>query len=489
MSRSSVDGGTRVERAPSERRLTLRRRLPRAAEIAALALLAAAVAWTGCDRTPARPNIVIIVLDTVRRDHTGVAREGTSATPVLDGLAAEGTTFTNVWANGPWTVPSHASMFSGLLPSSHKCTGHNHLFRTTSPTFAERLRDEGYETAAFYSNPWLGDKLTGMLRGFEQFAVDPEDEMEVFHRGDQGGSRTAANVQEWLAERAAGRPFLMFVNLLEPHLPYDPPEEYRRTHLPDLRPDDVFKTAWALEFNAGILAPERVDFERLGRLYAGDVSTADGYLGTILDALNEHVDMENTVVVVTSDHGENLGDHGFMDHQFGLFETLIEVPLVVLAPGLIPPGRRDDPAMLSDLYDTVLDVAGVAEGPDTPHSRSLAGPPARPDRPMISEYTGANARLIEALKELNPDLDTSRVELAFSKVRVGSVELTVASDGSRTLYDVAADPLRTKNLADERPGLVNVLLDVMPVVELPPGTELEIDEEMRERLRSLGYIR
>lgn len=467
--------------------MTRRRR--RAVEFVALAVMAAAVTWTACERRPARPNIVLVVLDTVRRDYTDLGGSDASSTPVLDRLAAEGTAFTNVWANGPWTVPSHASIFSGLLPSSHRCTGHNHLFETESPTFAELLSESGYETAAFFSNPWLTSRLTGMLRGFEEHCVNPVDGMTIFHRGDQGGPETIRNVEEWLSERDRSRPFLLFVNFLEPHLPYDPPDEYREAHLADLPADEVFETMWALEYNAGVRSFDGADMGRAARLYAGDVHTADGHLGDVLELLGQLAEEENTVVMVTSDHGENLGDYGFMDHQFGLFETLIEVPLVIRAPGRLPPGRRDDPVMLSDLYDTVLELAEIEEGPDTPHSRSLLGPPANPDRPIVAEYIGANAALLRALRELNPDLDTSRVELAFSKVRVDSMEFTVASDGSQTLFDLAADPERTRDIAAERQGVTNLLFELMPAVTLVGGGESEVDEEMREWLRSLGYIR
>lgn len=466
-----------------------RRALSPGAQIAALAVLAAAVAWSACSRHPSRPNVVLVVLDTVRRDYVGPGAGGVSNTPVLDGLAREGTTFTDVWANAPWTVPSHASIFSGLLPSSHQCTGRSFRFAVMSPTLAELLVDSGYEAEAFYSNPWLTDKLTGMLRGFEQHIAGPDDDTDIFNRGEQGGPQTVRNVSKWLSRRDRSRPFLLFVNFLEPHLPYDPPVDYRRKYLADLPPDAVFETRWALEFNAGALPAEDVDFERARRLYAGDVHTADQYLGNVIRLVSENAPGEDTIIIVTSDHGENLGDHNLMDHQFGLFETLIEVPLVIKAPGRLEPGSRDDPVMLTDLYDTVLELAGVTDGPDTPHSRSLLGSPASPDRPLIAEYSGANASLVHALLELNPDVDTSRIELAFSKVRVDTLEFAVASDGSRTLYDLASDPGRTRNLADERPGQANVLFDLMPLVQRVDEEEVEVDEEMREWLRSLGYIR
>ena len=454
----------------------------------ALAVLTAAL-LVSCSQPEPRTNIVIIVLDTVRLDYTGSGGTDGRLTPELDGLAVEGTVFTRAWSNAPWTVPSHASMFTGLLPSSHKCNGRNFTFLSPEPTFAELLSKSGYQTVAFFSNPWLSDKLTGMLRGFEERHVESGDGTEILTTVDQGGGRTVANVSAWLSGRSDERPFLMFVNLLEPHLPYHPPLDYREALLSDIPRDYVITAAMAQKWNAGLLGPDQIDFERVGRLYGGDVNTADRYLGEILRLLKERDIFEDAVVIVTSDHGENLGDHGYMDHQFGVFASLIDVPLVVRAPGLLPPGVREDPVMLTDVYDTVLEAAGVMTGPETPHSHSLLGPPADAARPQIAEYSGANPELVKYLRQLNPLHDTSRQEVAFSKIRVDSLEFTVGTDGSRLLYDLKNDPGRELDLAPGNPAVVGALFELLPAVRHADGVEVEIDDETRESLRSLGYIR
>ena len=256
--------------------------------MAAAAVVGALLLSLSCSRARERPNIVIVVLDTVRLDHTGLGSSGTSSTPNLDRLASEGTAFSRAWATGPWTVPSHASLFSGLLPSSHRCTGRTWRFTSPEPTFAEVLRDAGYETVAFYSNPWLTDQLTGMLRGFEKQEDESGGSTYIMIQSDQGGLATVANVGRWLASRSDDRPFLMFVNILEPHLPYDPPRAYRREHLPDLSPDDIVPAGLADEVNSGLLDVGDIDLDRVRRLYAGDVHTADRHLGSILQLLRDH---------------------------------------------------------------------------------------------------------------------------------------------------------------------------------------------------------
>jgi len=454
-----------------------------------LAAFAGIVLTVSCSHEPKRPNIVIVVLDTVRLDYTGPGGTGADLTPALDKLAEEGTVFTRAWSNAPWTPPSHASMFSGLLPSSHRCTGRNYDFLSGEPTFAELLGESGYETIAFFSNPCLTDRMTGMLRGFETRHVEAGRGTEILARVDQGGGRTVENISTWLGGRSDERPFLMFVNLLEAHLPFHPPVDYRQARLPDIPRDYMVTTSMAHELNAGLHADGSIDFDRVGRLYGGDVNTADRYLGEVVRLLKESGVYEDAVVVVTSDHGENLGDHGFMAHQFGVFPSLIDVPLVVRAPELLPPGARDDPVMLTDIYDTVLDAAGIDSGPETPHSRSLFDGPAAASRPQIAEYAGANPALVKHLRYLNPAHDTTRQEAAFAKVRIDSLELTVGSDGSEELYDLKNDPGREVNLAPSNPAVVSTLLEVLPSMRRTDGVEIEIDEEMREWLRSLGYIR
>jgi len=455
--------------------------------VSAVAVAATLIFLASCARAPAGPNIIVVVLDTVRIDRTG-AGDGTSVTPALDALGDEGLVFTRAWANGSWTVPSHASIFTGLLPSSHQCTSRRFAFLPGSPTFAELLSAKGYETAAFFSNPWLSDRLTGMLVGFDERFSETGKGTEILSLTDQGGSRTLANFTRWLNERRDGRPFLVFVNFLEAHLPYDPPDDYRQEFLADTPPGFVVTTDWAQRYNARVAMATDEEIERAARFYDGDVNTSDRYLGELLRQLREHGLYDDSVIIVTSDHGENLGDHGFLDHQFGVFETLIEVPLVVRAPGTERAGSSDVPVMLCDIYDTIVELAGVDGPPETPHSRSLLSGPFEPARPQIAEYAGANRELLKHLQSLNPALDLTLYQTAYAKVRVENMELTVGTDGSLELYDLEGDPDRTANLAGSDPDAVTALRALLPAEEWREPENARIDEEMRDQLRSLGYV-
>lgn len=491
---------------------------------ALLAGAAALLAGGGCARRPAAPHVLLVVLDTVRRDFTDAGPEGGPGfTPCLARLAREGVVYTNAWSVSPWTVPSHASLFTGLLPSQHGCTGLDHRFAPPQPTLAEALGEAGYETAAFYSNPWLADRTTGLLRGFARQYETPIGGMGrlVSPAGDQGGRSSLGHFAAWLEARDRRRPFFAFVNFLEAHLAYDPPADYRAAHLADLPPADAVSIAWGHEFNAGLHPPEFVDWLRVRRLYGGDVNTADRLLDGLLQLLRQHGLYEETVIIVTSDHGENLGEHGLLEHQFSVHETVLAVPLVIRAPVLERHGMAllagaggalPSPHMLTDLYDAVLAIAGLPPvSTDPPDARRLVfrrlpgeewlAVPLDRDRPLVAEYEGPSGGLLGMLRQLNPQLDPARLAPAYRTVRSRDWRWTVGSDGSRRLHDVARDPLQGRDLSAEHPRVAARLDSLLAAATggrplgswgragAAGGGAEGLDEATRRQLRSLGYVR
>jgi arylsulfatase A-like enzyme len=409
-------------------------------------------------------------------------------TPALRGLASEGTTFTSAWANAPWTVPSHASIFTGQLPSTHRCTGRNWRFAYRGPTLAERLNEGGYRTMAFFSNPWLTDRLTGVMRGFDEQYVDPRILGRAFNAPDQGGVKTVDVIDEWLGRADRDRPFLMFVNILEAHLPYAPTRRYREAFLPGVDPWEYVHSELADSVNARLKDPGDVDWEHVRRMYAGDVSHADDLLGSLLEVLDTHDLYEDTIIIVTSDHGELIGEHGFFEHQFGVYEELLAVPLVIRAPGRLEPGVRRDPAMLSDLYATVLDCAGLDPGVDPAGSRSLLEEPAADDRPVFAEYAGPSRPLQNKLRAIAPRLEAPFLTTAYLTVRVGGLRLTLGSDGTSTLQDLSENPMPEDELRRRGDALEATLRGLLPQSG-PSMGRVDTDPELEQRLRSLGYVR
>jgi arylsulfatase A-like enzyme len=462
----------------------------------AVVLLTITQVFCGCGKPDQQPNIVFVVLDTVRDDFTGLGDSTRPLTPNLTSLAQQSTVFKNAWANSPWTVPSHASFFTGHLSSGHGCTHQHPRLDTSAPTLAELLSRAGYQTAAFFSNPWLSDRTTGLLRGFavKQQAPPaggiPNDPGR--YRGDQGGRASVFSFRDWLQRRKASTPFFVFVNFLEAHLPYDPPPDLLNRLGGSLSLDDFVSGEWGMEFQAGLHPFAEVDWQRLRNLYAGDVMSTDRLLGGLLRVLESEGLLEQTILIIASDHGENLGDHGLVDHQFSVHETLLAVPLLVKAPGSITPGERNEPVMLTDLFATVVDFAGLEDISVPASSRSLVDAPAPAHRPLFAEYARPQDHLLNSLRALNPEVDLPRLERSFQTVRVGDLRLTLDSDGGRELYNLAADPAQDVNLADTQPeqaaALQALIERLLPVASGATGEKLELDEQTRKQLRSLGYV-
>jgi len=452
------------------------------------------VLLSGCTDQKPQPNIVLVVLDTVRDDLDHLSAE---ARPNLQALAAESTVFNNAWATAPWTVPSHASMFTGMLSAGHHCTHQNPHLDADKTTLAELLTAKGYATAAFYSNPWLSDRTTGLLRGFALRQEAPvaggiENDPGTW-RGDQGGRASVTYFRRWVKNQSATQPFFAFVNLLEAHLPYDPSPQIRRIHLPNRTEDEMIPAGWGLEYQAGLHEFGDVDWQQVQDLYWGDVSTVDHLLSGITAALQEFGLADNTVLIVCSDHGEILGEHEIVEHQFSLNEILLAVPLLIRAPGYLAVGERDDPVLLSDVFATVRDLAQIKGGEVPAHSRSLLGDPAPMSRPLVAEYAQPQKSLLSSLQLLNPALVPDKYERSLRSIRVADVRLTLASDGEVQLHDLARDPQQEQNLFATRSADVKALRELMKqeLSEYRPGgrSEVQLDEATREQLRSLGYVR
>jgi len=468
--------------------MSMRTNLPLALAMAML------VFGAGCGPRKPRPNIVLVVMDTVRHDLDTLDSVGR---PTLRALARESTVFDNAWSCAPWTVPSHASMFTGMLASGHHCTHQNPHLDAEKTTLAELLTAQGYDTAAFYSNPWLSGRTTGLLRGFVTLKESPvsgglKGDSGTW-RGDQGGRGSVTFFRRWLQKEKGDKPFFAFVNLLEAHLPYDPPPGVRQALLPEMDPQAQVTGQWGMEYQAGLHAYGDVDWERLRGLYWGDVATVDHLLSGITASLEEFGLAENTVLIVCSDHGENLGDHELVDHQFSVHETLLAVPLLIRAPGYLVVGHRADPVMLSDLFATIRELAQVKGGDNSRHSHSLLGEPEPASRPLVAEYARPQSSLVGSLAQLNPELDRDHIERSLRTIRVGDLRLTLGSDGEVVLNDLASDPRQKVNIAGERAAdvvaLRALLEQELAVYRQGASSEVKLDDATREQLRSLGYVR
>lgn len=461
-------------------------------------LAAAGVALAGCAapvEPPSRPpNVLLVVLDTLRADAVHGYSAPQRQTPTLAALAREGALFTQARSTSAWTVPAHASIFTGRYPSRHGAHHEGGALPGEALTLAELLADT-HDTAAFVENP----HLTREKRFDQGFAVY-RNTWRMRRHPATDALPTHRLVRRWLAGRTGERPFFLFINYMTPHLPYRPPPAYEQRFagaavdpalLADLR---SFGDREARLFIAGRLALSPPELELLRRLYAAEVAFVDARLRMIIAALRRGRQLDETLVVVTSDHGENLGDHGLMEHQFCLYETLLRVPLVMRLPGRIAAAtRRDDPVQLVDLFPTVLEAAGVPRERWPPQEgASLLGAPLPAERPVVAEYMLPHEQRRIFASEI-PDFDFAPLFRRLRSLQIGSEKLIVAAGGRPELYDLASDPGELTNLAAERPQAVRRLAERLQrwleagLGPLDPEA-VELGDETLEALRSLGYV-
>jgi arylsulfatase A-like enzyme len=441
------------------------------------------------------PNVLLVVLDTVRADALSCYGNPRPTTPNLDRLAAEGTRFDTAYATCFWTLPSHASLFTGLYPSEAGATSETNYLPEQLTTLAERLAKAGYRTGAVVRNAWISEER-GFAQGFEDFVEDWRD--DTGHEAEEEGQAVDL-AAVWIDDRVgAGEPWFLFVNLNIAHLPYTPPEPYRLRFARREWSADEIKRLMAIEGGWGHLAGRlhlnEEHFELLRDLYAGEVAIADELVGRLIDAIEERGVLDETLVIVTSDHGENIGDHGLIDHVFSLYDSTVRVPLIVRYPPRFETGEVvSELVSLVDIAPTVLDIVGVpainANLPGFPLDH-----PAIAERPSVFAENGRPINGIKLLEKWFPEFDTGTIDHPMRMIRTDPFKLIWTSDVSAELFNVESDPGELINLSSGRPDLSNQLLAELRSWSLgvePRATPQPFesrDEESLERLRALGYV-
>jgi arylsulfatase A-like enzyme/Tfp pilus assembly protein PilF len=386
--------------------------------------------------------VLLITVDTLRADALGAYGRAGAATPWMDRLAAEGLRFEDAHAHSVVTLPSHASLLSGRYPNDHGVRDNaGFRFPPDVDTLATLLKAHGYATGAFVSGFPLASRF-GLGRGFDVYDdrfVDSRSGHAFFEQ-ERSGSETVALARQWL-DTQHGRPVFCWVHLYEPHFPYAPPEPL------------------ATRFRD---AP-----------YQGEVAAADAALGPLLEPILTAGGSGRTLVALTADHGESLGEHGESTHGIFAYEATLRVPLILYFPGRLKPAVVSQPARHVDLLPTVLAALGLPVPADLPGHNLLAagGAPA------------ADATYFEALAGT---LNRGWAPLyGLIQQRLKYVDLPLPE-----LYDLAHDPHETRNLAASEPERLQAMrraLAVLRASERPISRTAEA-AETRERLGSLGYV-
>ncbi len=414
---------------------------------------------------PGAPNILLLVLDTVRAWNLSVSGYARPTTPELERFARQAVRFDRAIATAPWTLPSHATMFTGRYPRELWADWEEPRLDPTPPTLAGVLRANGYVTGGFVANFGVTSYESGLDRGFvtyrdyrvswaalliysslgRYFAMSPDVRRLVGYYDwldRKGAPEVNAEVLHWL-NREKNRPFFAFVNYFDAHLPYLPPAPYdtifgARRPPPRLRywmngADIVDKSA---------LTPGEAQIEL--NAYDGALRFLDGQVGALLDSLRSRRLLENTIVVVTSDHGEQFGEHGLYDHGNSLYLPLLHVPLLIAWAGHTP---RDtnvaQPVSLRDLPATLIDLAGLSGAPSLPGT-SLA---RFWDRRRFADTTSTSPLWSLVRPAPRPGGHYPTAEGELRSLVWGDYHFIRNGDGAEELYDIARDPKETMNLA------------------------------------------
>ncbi len=306
---------------------------------------------TGCNPAGSeKPDIFLIIIDTLRADHLGCYGYDRNTTPVLDSLAESGTLFSRCQAQAPWTLPAHASIWTGLSVASHMAGIRDMITYGLSSDFdniATILKSEGYITLGFVNVVLLNNSF-GFANGFDHYSW-------VAH-GHGRAAETVDEVLEWfMANRGNPDPKLVVIHLFDVHAPYDPPPPFDKRY--SLEGTGGI-TDWEVSDDTELLNPEAR--EHLINMYDGEIAWVDSQLGRLFGQLRELDIAENALIIVTSDHGEEFLDHGLWGHAHSLYQELLHVPLIISGPG-IPSGVTDPaPAAQYDILPTISAYAGVS---------------------------------------------------------------------------------------------------------------------------------
>ena len=490
------------------------------------------------------PNILFIVLDTVRKDHLTPYGYNRQTTPVLDSFAEEALRCEEAVSQAPWTLPVHASLFTGTYPSVHGASQQRPFLNADTETLASVLASLGYATACYSSNAWI-TPYTRLTYGFEEqdnffealpgtvFSkviatgwqrmnenshlrylanriIDIGNEVhEYFAFKDTASSKTPAIVNQICDFIDGKSQWFVFANFMDAHLPYNPPQTVRDEFSPGVDPKDVCQNAKA--FNAGTYTIDSDEWQAIQGLYDGAIRHMDTELGRLFDHLRASEAWEDTICIVCSDHGELHGEHNLFGHEFAVYDPLVNVPLMIKHPAL-DHGSTRQPVELLDLYHTILHSVDAVSEAD-----SIGATPVEANRSLISDtyrefdlgetcFVEYSQPVIE-LQQLERKAESEDITLEqnsrfYSQMRAARQpsrkyirQDRIPDEG----YDLKGDPIEMNTVDPSQPP-ISELVDSLNQFEsrynvvwnknIPPNSAGidDMNETTKDRLRDLGYL-
>lgn len=435
-------------------------------------LLAAALLLLGSACTPQGPkNLVLVSIDTLRAGLLGCYGYERPTSPTLDALAARGVLFERAMATAPWTLPSHASLLSGLYPSRHGVRRAGAVLPEDVRPWAARLREHGFATAAVVNSRWLGDD-SGLERGFDDF-LRVDDAVDRREPSAVGGL-----AEGWLSENRR-EPFFLFVHFYDVHSNYWSLPRYEEEFLRPYRGPLDGSTAQLRAVRDGRLELGKADVRHLIDRYAAGIRQLDDVLAHLVAVLREEGLLESTLLILTSDHGEEFLDHGDVMHGRTQFQEVMHVPLLFVGPALPAGVRVREPVSLVDVMPTAFAVLGqpVPRGLD---GLDLSPLWQRPGASLGERFLFGEADWRNDEDDVTRSVRSGRWKLVFDR-----------RTGERRLYDLGRDPRERRDVQAEHPELAQRLHAELEQFmrearETPPPAELSPEEI--ERLEELGYL-
>lgn len=429
-------------------------------------------------------NIILIILDTVRADKLGCYGDFSGLTPQIDEFAAKAVRFERAFSHAPWTLPSVASIFTSQYPNQHGAGGQLGSF-TKLPddavTIAEIFKKAGTETAAIINVLFMSEKF-GMTQGFDSVdTVMPK--ANVYMRK---ASQTTKAALKWL-DRPKTKPFFLLVHYFDPHLTYDPPQPFRRQFAAPQDADTndfIFgTTANMVQYRQGLSNLGGETIARLEKLYDAEVAYLDCEVGNLLNGIYKRGLDENTIIIITADHGEEFFDHKSFEHGHTLYHELLHVPLIIKVPGTDKNQTQKvvkSTVRLIDIAPTLCELTGIAPG---------------------KEFMGKDlVPLIKGQKENSrPVLSQAPMWVwgneSFAWQKDGFKLIYNSAGGSPMLFSVTEDILEQNNLVESHYGLYRKMMQDADLILRSLQRQKnnlqtpDLSTDDIERLRSLGYIR
>ena len=482
------------------------------------------------------PNIILVIMDATRYDHLSCYGYHRNTSPFIDSIAENSVLYKQAISLAPWTLPSIASLFTGMFPSKHKTDRPNPYLTGDFATLAELLRDNGYESIAITDGSWIS-AYTNFNRGFNHFielwqlfqdssnvasyrmvksyseegfalghlvktlrngnfvknTINAFYGRYLYKRYDYGARRINKLVSKWIETQYNNeKPLFLYVHYMEPHLEYKPPRDYRDLFLEKGdNPSKVNQNAW--DYICQKVEMDEEDFRILKALYDAEIRYQDFRIKEMYENLDRRLDIDNTMFIITADHGENIGEHGLMDHQYSLHDTLIHVPLIIKFPkGEFEAVSVGEQVQTYDIFYSILERIGKnPKDYDQLDAESLIPPRTRKDRLTFSEYLHPQPKA-EIIKVLYPNFDYKTIDRKLKSIRTGRNKYILVSNGKEELYDLVCDPAEERNIANQNPNLCaklrSLLIENLGNFEKAIVEDLDINDEMRRRLEDLGYI-